>query len=167
MFVLRNPLRTISVFLGTLYENDFFLGQLGLFGWKDLPISLLNLLGPVALLAAVLLSAGQGPGLGRRRWGGFGGFAVVYMAGAMAAMYITYTPVAMIRIVGLQARYFLPVFLVLALLAVAPLRRVLVPRLDTGRGEQLGCVLFAAHALLGSILLFQHYFVGPFYTIPL
>ena len=167
MFVLRNPLRTISVFLGTLYENDFFLGQLGLFGWKDLPISLLNLLGPVALLAAALLSAGQGPGLGRRRWGGFGGFAVVYMAGAMAAMYITYTPVAMIRIVGLQARYFLPVFLVLALLAVAPLRRVLVPRLDTGRGEQLGCVLFAAHALLGSILLFQHYFVGPFYTIPL
>ena len=88
-------------------------------------------------------------------------------ASSMTAMYITYTPVSMVRIVGLQARYFLPVFLVLALLAVAPLRRVLVPRLDTGRGEQLGCVLFAAHALLGSILLFQHYFVGPFYTIPL
>lgn len=38
-FVLRNPLRTIAAFWGTLGENDFFIGQLGLFGWKDLPIS--------------------------------------------------------------------------------------------------------------------------------
>ena len=64
MFVLRNPLRTISVFLGTLYENDFFLGQLGLFGWKDLPISLLNLLGPVALLAAAPAQRRAGPRFG-------------------------------------------------------------------------------------------------------
>ena len=42
-FVLRNPLRTIAAFWGTLGENDFFIGQLGLFGWKDLPISFLNL----------------------------------------------------------------------------------------------------------------------------
>ena len=41
-FVLRNPLRTIAAFWGTLGENDFFIGQLGLFGWKDLPISFLN-----------------------------------------------------------------------------------------------------------------------------
>lgn len=38
-FVLRNPLRTIAAYWGTLGENDFFIGQLGLFGWKDLPIS--------------------------------------------------------------------------------------------------------------------------------
>ena len=54
-FVLRNPLRTIAAFWGTLGENDFFIGQLGLFGWKDLPISFLNLTGPLVLLLAALL----------------------------------------------------------------------------------------------------------------
>lgn len=166
LFVLRNPLRTVAVFLGTLYENDFFLGQLGVFGWKDLPISLLNLLGPLSLLAAALLGAGPVRGLGRRRWGGLLGFSVVYAAGAMAAMYITYTPVAMIRIVGLQTRYFLPVILTLTMLAAAPLRRVLAPQLDTAHSERLACPLFAAQAVVGAVLIFQHYFVGPFYTIP-
>ncbi|MFZ2595843.1 MAG: DUF2142 domain-containing protein, partial [Gemmiger qucibialis] len=56
-FVLRNPLRTIAAFWGTLGENDFFIGQLGLFGWKDLPISFLNLTGPLVLLLAALLAA--------------------------------------------------------------------------------------------------------------
>ena len=121
---------------------------------------------PAALGLAVLLASAQPAGLGRRRALGLGGFGAVYAAGAMAAMYITYTPVAMVRIVGLQARYFLPVFLALALVAVAPLRRLLAPQLPLPRAERLAVPLFAGHALLGAVLLFQHYFVGPFYTIP-
>ena len=160
------PLRTIATFWGTLYENEFFLGQLGVFGWKDLPVPLLNLLGPCVLGAALCLCAAETPGLGRRRALGLGGFAAVYAAGAMAAMYITYTPVAMVRIVGLQARYFLPVFLALGLAAAAPLRRALAPSAGVFRAERLAVPLCAAHALLGAVLLFQHYFVGPFYTIP-
>ena len=116
--------------------------------------------------AALCLCAAETPGLGRRRALGLGGFAAVYAAGAMAAMYITYTPVAMVRIVGLQARYFLPVFLALGLAAAAPLRRALAPSAGVFRAECLAVPLCAAHALLGAVLLFQHYFVGPFYTIP-
>ena len=59
LFVLRNPLRTIATFWGTLYENEFFLGQLGVFGWKDLPVPLLNLLGPCVLGAALCLWRGR------------------------------------------------------------------------------------------------------------
>lgn len=165
-FVLQNPLRTIATFWGTLYENEFFIGQLGVFGWKDLPVALLNLLGPCVLGAALCLCAAEKPGLGRRRALGLGGFAAVYALGAMAAMYITYTPVAMVRIVGLQTRYFLPVFLALGLAAAAPLRRALAPAIGVWRAERLAVPLCAAHALLGAVLLFQHYFVGPFYTIP-
>ena len=158
IFVLSNPLRSMATFWGTLCENEFFIGQLGLFGWKDLPIPLLNLLGPVALGLAVLLASAQPAGLGRRRpWARRSGGVCV---GAMAAMYITYTPVAMVRIVGLQARYFLPVFLALALVAVAPLRRLLAPQLPLPRAERLAVPLFAGHALLGAVLLFQHYFCG-------
>ena len=167
LFVLSNPLRSVATFWGTLCENEFFIGQLGLFGWKDMPIQALNLLGPVMLLAAALLCAPQTPTLGRRRCAGLGVFAVVYALGAIAAMYITYTPVAMVRVVGLQARYFLPVFLILTLLAAPVLRRVLVPAVSSERAERLAVPLFAVHALFGAVLLFQHYYVGPFYTIQL
>lgn len=162
-FVLGNPLRYIAVLLGTLYENDFFLGQLGLFGWKDLPVALLNLTGPLLLGLAALFCANPRQGLGRRRIGGLGVFALVYAVGAMTAMYITYTPVGMVRIVGLQTRYFLPVWLVLVLLAAALLRRCVMVRVDADR---VALPIFGGYAVVGAVLLFQHYFIGPFYTIP-
>ena len=165
-FVLANPLRTLAVFWGTLAENDFFIGQLGLFGWKDLPVNWLNLTGPLMLGAAALLSsARQGPGLGCRRTAGLGLFALVYTVGAMAAMYITYTPVGMVRIVGLQTRYFLAVYLILMLLAAPLLRRFFRPALEPARAEEGSVPLFAGYAVVGAVLLFQHYFVGPIYTI--
>lgn len=109
-FVLRNPLRTIAAFWGTLGENDFFIGQLGLFGWKDLPISFLNLTGPLVLLLAALLAAAQPKRADafptRRRVGGAALLALVYAAGAMAAMYITYTPVGMVAHCGAAGAVF-------------------------------------------------------------
>ena len=165
LFVLKNPLRYIAVLLGTLYENDGFLGQLGLFGWKDMPIAFISITAPPVLLAAAMLCTAQTDTLGRRRMGWLGAFGLVYAVGAMTAMYITYTPVGMVRIVGLQTRYFLPVWLLLVLAAAAVLRRVLAPRLTAAKGEALAVTLCGWYAFAGAVLLFQHYFVGPVYTI--
>ena len=80
-------------------------------------------------------------------------------------MYITYTPVGMVRIVGLQTRYFLAVYLILMLLAAPLLRRFFRPALEPARAEEGSVPLFAGYAVVGAVLLFQHYFVGPIYTI--
>ena len=165
LFVLKNPLRYIAVLLGTLYENDGFLGQLGLFGWKDMPVAFLNLTGPMVLLAAALLCAPKTNALGRHRNGWLGVFAAVYAVGAMTAMYITYTPVGMVRIVGLQTRYFLPVWLLLAVGVAALIRRALKPALTAERGEALALPLCGWYAFAGAVLLFQHYFIGPVYVV--
>lgn len=165
VFILSNPLRYLAVLLGTLYENDGFLGQLGLFGWKDLPISFLSMTGPLVLLAAALLCTAGTEALGRRRLGGLGLFAALYGIGAMTAMYITYTPVGMVRIVGLQTRYFLPLWLLLVLGVAALARRALAPRLTAVRVERLALPLCGGYALWGAVLLFQHYFIGPVYTV--
>lgn len=165
LFVLKNPLRYIAVLLGTLYENDGFIGQLGLFGWKDMPVAFLSLTGPLVLLAAALLCTAQTDALGRRRTGWLSVFGLVYMVGAMTAMYITYTPVGMVRIVGLQTRYFLPVWLLLVLAAAAVARRVLAPRLTAEKAAALAVPLCGWYAFAGAVLLFQHYFIGPVYTI--
>lgn len=164
-FILSNPLRYVAVLLGTLYENDGFLGQLGLFGWKDMPIAFLSLTGPPVLLAAALLCTSGQESLGRRRLGGLGAFAALYGIGAMTAMYITYTPMGMVRIVGLQTRYFLPLWLLLVLGVAALARRALAPRLTPQRAQSLALPLYGGYALVGAVLLFQHYFVGPVYTV--
>ena len=167
-FVLRNPLRTIAAFWGTLGENDFFIGQLGLFGWKDLPISFLNLTGPLVLLLAALLAAAQpkrADAFPTRRVGGTALLALVYAAGAMAAMYITYTPVGMVRIVGLQARYFLCVWLALLPALAVLLRKTICPAITEEKAEAAITPLCACYAVFGAVLLFQHYFVGPVYVV--
>ena len=165
LFVLKNPLRYIAVLLGTLYENNGFIGQLGLFGWKDMPVAFISLTAPLVLLGAALLCAPADDALGRRRTGWLGVFGLVYAVGAMTAMYITYTPVGMVRIVGLQTRYFLPVWLLLVLAFAAVARRALAPRLTAAKAGALAVPLCGWYAFAGAVLLFQHYFVGPVYTI--
>ena len=164
-FVLRNPLRYLAVLWGTLYENQGFVGQLGLFGWKDMPITVVNLLALAALTAAVLLCTGQEQALGRRRTAWLGIFAAVYMVGAMTAMYITYTPVGMVRIVGLQTRYFLACWLVLAVLLSTLLRRGVRWQNGIAAAECTALRLCAGLAVVSAVLLFRHYFVGPVYVI--
>ena len=115
---------------------------------------------PLVLLAAALLCTPSADALGRRRTGWLSVFGLVYAVGAMTAMYITYTPVGMVRIVGLQTRYFLPVWLLAVLAAAALARRALAPRL-TEKAAAISVRLCGWYAFAGAVLLFQHYCVGP------
>ena len=97
--------------------------------------------------------------------GGAALLALVYAAGAMAAMYITYTPMGMVRIVGLQARYFLCVWLALLPALAVLLRKTICPAITEEKAEAAITPLCACYAVLGAVLLFQHYFVGPVYVV--
>ena len=59
----------------------------------------------------------------------------------------------------------LPLWLLLAVGVAALARRALAPRLTTARAESLALPMFGGYALLGAVLLFQHYFIGPVYTV--
>lgn len=167
-FVLAYPLRFAAILVGTLYENNLFLGQLGTFGSLDLPVELVNHTAGGMLLLGGLLSVGEKPGRSVfARWAVLA-WGVVYTAGCMTAMYITYTPVGMIRIIGLQARYFLPVFLLLFWLAaqgVSALWRPHFAREAKEKTENLSLTVFGLYAFVSGLLLLQHYFIGPVYTI--
>lgn len=164
-FVLSNPLRYLAVLMGTLYENDFYLDKLGVFGALDLPVTMLNFLCPLALCAAIALAAPQRDALRLRRAGGLGVWALVYSVGALTAMYITWTPVGMVRIIGFQARYLLPAILVGGAGLSGLAGRVLAPAGDAARRERIALALAGALGVLGALLLWQHYFIGPVYTI--
>lgn len=163
-FMLHEPLRTLAVFFGTLVENDFFLFRLGVFGNVDLTIPLINTFAALGLLLGAALSVHQKSSLSARSVIGLCGLAALYTGSMLAGLYITYTPVSMVRVIGLQARYFLPVFLMLGIALAGLLSHVLAPS-DEGRGTakavELGYRLAAAGGVLGALLLFQTYFIGP------
>lgn len=169
-FMLQNPLGTIARFLGTLFENNFFLSQLGTFGNVDLHLPLIGTLSPFVLLLGAALSVHQKSSLTPRSCFGLLGLAVLYAGSNLAGLYVTYTPVSMVRVIGLQARYFIPVYLMLFILAAALLSHVLAPG-DAGRGTaravHLGFYVAVAFGLCGALLLLQTYFIGPVVVKPL
>lgn len=166
-FVLKNIPRTIAVFLGSLYENVLYLGQLGTFGALDLELPVVQLFSIIALLLATALAVHEKSSLTPRSALGLGLLALCYMGAVMGALYITYTPVAMVRVIGVQARYMLPSFLMFFILLAALLSHVLEPKLaGTAKAENLTLTVSGTVAIISAVLLAQHYFIGPAYYMP-
>lgn len=173
-FVLHNPLRTFAVLWGTLYENTFFLPGLGNFGALDTLVPAVGFFS-VLLLAAGTFSAARQGQLSAKTNLGLGCFALIYSVGVMMALYITYTPVGMVRVIGLQARYFLPAVLLGLVLAAQGIGKLAFPgspsfslaAAETSAlpkvSEKMGALLPAGFltAVLSALLLFETYFIGP------
>ncbi|MEG1070123.1 MAG: DUF2142 domain-containing protein, partial [Ruthenibacterium sp.] len=132
-FIFSNIPRYLAILLGTLYENNFFLFQTGMFGASDTGIVFVSTFGVVVLFFAATLSVHEKSSLSRRSAVGLFLLALAYAGLSMTGLYLTYTPLMMARVIGLQARYFLPVFLMLFILVAALLSAVIAP---TQMGEK-------------------------------
>ena len=83
-------------------------------------------------------------------------------------VHLTYLPARKFKTSLLSAQFVTPLRRETAganALLAAVLRRVLAPRLTAAKGEALAATLCGWYAFAGAVLLFQHYFVGPVYTI--
>ncbi len=166
-FVIKNPLRTVAVLWGTLTENQFFLTGLGNFGALDTYVPAVAWASILLLVAAAFAEAHRKP-LSALTNAGLSIFTVVYAAAAMMALYITYTPVGMVRVIGLQARYFLPVvpaILVLLAQALGLLQRragaVYAVKQPVSPAAPAMLPLGFAVAALSALWLCEAYFIGP------
>lgn len=166
-FCLSNPLRTAAVLWGTLFENEFFLSGLGDFGALDTHIPVVAWCSVLLLALGIVHDVSEKP-LAARTNVGLGLFGAIYTVGVMAAMYLTYTPVGMVRVIGLQTRYFLPALgcgmVVIAQLLGSILRKNghVLERRASAAAERSPMLLtgFAVGAL-GALMLFATYFIGP------
>ena len=108
MFVLSNPLRYLVVFLDTLRNNSFFLSSGGLLGWIDVDIKVVSFATPIMLLWATAKNA---PLLGKKdlnRMLVFLATTVLTYGVVLTGMYLTWTPVTLPQVIGIQMRYLLP-----------------------------------------------------------
>ena len=94
-----------------IIDNSFFLSSGGLFGWIDVDIKVISTFTPVVLLLAAFKNA---PLLKKEDFSRVVIFfitALLTYAVCATGLYLTWTPVTLPQIIGLQMRYFIPAFM--------------------------------------------------------
>lgn len=162
-FMLKNPLRTMAVFFFTLYEQEFFLKGLGEFCNLDISIPMVVYLSMFMLIIAAFFDGGdQKPG-GKKTAVVLVLFGMVYSGVIMAALYVTWTPVGMIRVLGLQTRYFLPAAFAFCIAGSCVFGHLVkLNEINRRNAQKIKLWLPYWSTAISALLLFQHCFIGPF-----
>ncbi len=111
IFILKNPLRYAAVFADTLKNNAFFLFSGGMLGWLDVNLPLINYLTPVIVLFACIKQAGVFEKSDMHKTAMFFICSILTYAVSMTGLYLSWTPVTLPQIIGLQMRYMYPAFM--------------------------------------------------------
>ena len=111
IFILKNPLRYVAVFADTLKNNAFFLFSGGLLGWIDVNLPLINYLTPVVVLLACTKQAGVFEKEDMGKTIAFFVCSILTYGVVMTGLYLSWTPVTLPQIIGLQMRYMYPAFM--------------------------------------------------------
>ncbi len=153
IFMITNPHVAIAIMFGTLYENGFFLTDFGLLGYNDTVVPLVNVFSPLYLVLFAMISASKLPqeknltssGFFLTIWSKYRSWifvliALAYGAAALAGIYMTHTPVAMVRVIGMQVRYILPAFFLLLISFSNALRGKVSIKISDGATLSLAAV---------------------------
>lgn len=158
-YVLLNPLRYLTVVLVDGFDHAFYLGEGGLFGALDVNARLTGILVPVVVAGVSLLAAGQAKKQKKRdTWLllGLGLFMYILL---VTSFYVVWSTLGSTSVLGVQARYFIPVtFLLSAALASLAARRA-KPLFEPAFALNISFAACALLALLGAAELFAAYFV--------
>ncbi|MBQ3587923.1 MAG: DUF2142 domain-containing protein [Oscillospiraceae bacterium] len=111
IFILKNPLRYAAVFFDTLKNNAFFLFSGGVLGWLDVHLPLINYLTPVIVIFCCAKQAQVFTKEDMNKTAIFFVCGILTYAVAMTGLYLSWTPVTLPQIIGLQMRYVYPAFM--------------------------------------------------------
>ncbi len=110
-FIISNPVRYFSVFMHSMIANDFFIFKSGLIGAIDLNIPLINALTPLLLAYCCIGQANLVKKKDAKLVLGLFITAILTYVVSATGLYISWAPVTLPEIIGLQMRYFTPGFM--------------------------------------------------------
>ncbi|MEG1781963.1 MAG: DUF2142 domain-containing protein [Oscillospiraceae bacterium] len=110
-FILKNPIRYLAVFFDTLKNNGFFLFSGGLFGWLDVDIKLISYLSPIVVILNTIKQSHIFSLEDKPKTAMFFLCAILTYGVALTGLYLSWTPVSLPQIIGLQMRYLYPAFM--------------------------------------------------------
>ncbi len=108
-YVLANPVRYVLTAAVDGYMNGFYLGKMGLFGWLDANAVLTGILSPTLIAVVAMLYADETPKRPKADKWIFAATALVVYAVVVTGFYCTWSTLGSTSILGVQARYFIPV----------------------------------------------------------
>ncbi len=111
IFIIRNPLRYRAVFVDTLKNNSFFLFSGGILGWLDVNLPLINYLTPIVVMLCCVKQAEKIEKKDLNKTIIFFVCGILTYGVAMTGLYLSWTPVTLPQIIGLQMRYVYPAFM--------------------------------------------------------
>ncbi len=164
-FIFSNLPRYAAVVCYTLYRDAFCVFSMGSFGWLDVKIDLVNWASPLLLLFAAACSAREGAREPKKTGWAMGAMAALIYAFTYTGMYLTCTPVTLPEINGVQARYLLPAFFALLVLAAMLIGRTMrLQDLRPGEPQKTPPAWRVLHlsflwAAVSALLLFQRYYI--------
>ncbi|MBR5252171.1 MAG: DUF2142 domain-containing protein [Oscillospiraceae bacterium] len=158
-FILSNPLRYFVVFLDTLRNNSFFLSSGGLFGWIDVDIKIVSFATPVVLMLNTFKNAHRLDKRDVPMTAMFFATALLTYGVVLTGMYMSWTPVTLPQVIGLQMRYLFPAFMGI-LLVVAQWANLYTKQPAKQDAGQMSAVWTSfVFALVSSMLLFAAYYL--------
>lgn len=164
-FIFSNLPRYAAVVCYTLYRDNLCIFSMGNFGQLDVRIELINYVSPLVLLFAAGCSALEGARAPRITGWAMGASAALLYAFTYTGMYLTCTPVTLPEINGVQARYLLPAFFALLVLAAMLIGRTMaLQELRPGKPQKTPPAWRVLHlsflwAVVCAVLMFQRYYI--------
>ena len=109
-YILSNPFRYLLIMLVDGYQNGFYAGRAGLFGWLDVPTVMTPFLSLLGFLAASILGTKEAQ-RSRGKWDNlwFGLLTVLFYGITITGFYCQCSTLGSSSVLGVQARYLIPV----------------------------------------------------------
>ena len=158
-FILSNPLRYFVVFLDTLRNNSFFLSSGGLFGWIDVDIKIVSFATPVVLLLNTFKNSHRLTKQDVPMTAMFFVTALLTYGVVLTGMYMSWTPVTLPQVIGLQMRYLFPAFMGILLVVAQWANLYTKQPANDSAGQSSAVWTSYIFALVSCLLLFAAYYL--------
>ncbi len=160
-YILSNPLRYLVIMLVDGYQNGFYAGRAGLFGWLDVETVLTPFLSLLGLLAVSVLGtreAGTGCGKWDSLW--FALLCVLFYGITITGFYCECSTLGSSSILGVQARYLIPMIPCISALVSNGLDRLKI-RVETegAYADRVALWTCAGVSLVAAAELMLNYFL--------
>ncbi len=111
MFIISNPIRYICVFIDSMFDNAFFIFDAGLLGALDVNLGFINLITPILILVNIVKQSYVFNKNDFTVTVHLFIMAILTYAVSATGLYLSWAPVTLPAIIGLQMRYFIPAFI--------------------------------------------------------
>lgn len=157
-YVLSNPLRYAVVMVADGYANSFYLNSLGILGALDAECIITNLVAPIAVVVVAALYADTAPLYKKSDTIIHGAVIILSYAVVVTGFYAMWSTLGSSSILGVQARYFIPLVPSLAALLSRAFSKTLSFAGGHENRDNVCLAVCGSLAALASLELFANYF---------